>query len=576
MNLIVYSCWYIKMIITLYKNCILSNSYNEVIDNRIGYTKDGINRTTLEHYLNGLEKFTTVQNVVYQTLSGTFVFELVNANEWASIFEFNYMKCQQDNFIRYCFIDNITIGNGVAYVEYSEDIWSSYSRTLNIRRGYLTNARNLNYYDYQIPIAELPKDYETNVPLSISPLFGNITRYYLFAQGQRYNLSANGQSSNRQTFVCAFGRSNNNGDPEDQTPFYHLSYAEALKVMVAVRNAQDNEFDKNYYEFDNFTLIPVNYFTISMRDGLVNGVDFIAQTGIPNEEYHCFLFQSETLLGNSIDYEFLSETKTINNDYKNAGIGTLKTEFGIVNNGKIHEVYLVLYVINIDIKLILNYDGNQIDITQDFIIDVPFSSLNGEAMSQRKIANDTQLKNGIQTVANGVIKVFTGAGNEETRSVGSATKYRYGKNGRLTSRVSTPSKISVNEPNTSQIISGANQIIDGAWDIHVALTPKYQSTYGNFILGNNAIIAKYGILLKKIIPVNDIEVASIINNFGYEVYEVVDTKILNPLRTTENYYNVLKFQMIDLYGNFPQEVNQYLKLILTRGIKIWYYGVDNV
>lgn len=563
------------MKITLYKKCILTNTYSEVIDNRVYYNINNKLDTTLNHYLSNLDSFSITLDEVYQTNSGTFVFEMSDGNEWASFYEFNYMKCEQGDFVRYCFIDDIVIGNGCVFISYSEDVWSSYSKTMNIRRGYLTSAKDLKYQNYEIPIAELPKDYETNQPLQLQKLFVNDdTQYYLFAQGQKYNITSNGQASDRTTFICAFGRLTG---IIGEKPYY-LGFDECLRCMIAVRNSQDKKYGSaDYYEFDNFTIIPKEYFNLSLFDGATNGIDFYADTGIPNNRYGCFTFNNAGGIQFGFDITINSPQITIQPNFKNAGVGTLKTDFGILNNNLPHNLYLTLYACNIDMKILLNYDGNLIDITDDFVVEVPFSSLNGEQMTQRKIENATRLKNGIQGLANGVIDIAQGMTNTTSRITGEKTKYNYGKNGRLTSKNTSISRITENEPSGNQVQQGANEIVNGAWDIHVALLPKYQSTYGNFVLGNNILVAKNGIILKTIIPSNEAEVENIINNFGYEVYEIVGNEVLRPINgINENHYNILKYQVIDLYGDFPQNINEVLKSILINGIKIWYYGVDDV
>ena len=61
------------MKITLYKNCILTNSFSEVCD---VFHKDENGKTTLERYLDTLEKLVIDAGDVYYTNSGKFSFDM--------------------------------------------------------------------------------------------------------------------------------------------------------------------------------------------------------------------------------------------------------------------------------------------------------------------------------------------------------------------------------------------------------------------------------------------------------------------------------------------------------------------
>lgn len=76
------------MIITLYKNCILTDAYSEVFD---VYHKDANNQTALNRYLSTLEQKTIEIPHTYVTNSGKISFDLIDEYD-TEFYDFNYMS----------------------------------------------------------------------------------------------------------------------------------------------------------------------------------------------------------------------------------------------------------------------------------------------------------------------------------------------------------------------------------------------------------------------------------------------------------------------------------------------------
>lgn len=152
------------MKITLYKKCILSNSYSEVFD---VFHKDSNNKVALERYLASLQKYEIVADNVYVPNSGRITLELSEGN--VNVYEYNYMYLEdvENNFRRYCFIDDITVVNGLAVISFSEDIWSNYASSMEIRKSLLVRSRATKYGDWSIPFYAPGMGYEGNNELLI-------------------------------------------------------------------------------------------------------------------------------------------------------------------------------------------------------------------------------------------------------------------------------------------------------------------------------------------------------------------------------------------------------------------------
>lgn len=567
------------MQITLYENCILSSSYSEVFDNKIEYAieeNQEITKTAFEHYLDTLEKFDTEQETVYMKNNGIIYIELQSENNWNGVYAYNYMKCVSGNLIRYCFIDNIEIMNGIAEISYSTDIWHTYSKNINIRNSYLSYALRNKYNGMKdIKIRELPTEYTSNEPIEYAKLT-NENKYCIIAQMQRYNIVTGGEVGQRYNAVGLFYKEIVNNETNETTRSdIFFDFDEAIYSLQQIAQGQSTEFSGNfYYEFDNWTIVPYSYltknneFAITLNYSKFDSFNRIIKAELPTyTQARIAVFEdnsSELINTLNISLPFT--------DYKTISIGTFKSDYGYVNNGTDSTINVFINATDLDFKLLINFNGKLIDITPDFVIDVPYSSINGETQAQRKIARESATVNGAMNIIGGINQIATNIATFGTsRSIENLSKkYRYGKNNRLTSTKLSREIESYGGGDVSGIVGGGLKIAHGITDIIFANKPQYQTQYGAFVLGNNQINCKYGLIKKKIKPDNENEVNRIIANTGYRVYEIVNTEIFEPILQNEENYNVLKFETVNAYGNAPQSVIEIYKNILFNGVKIWY------
>ena len=152
------------MIITLYKNCILTDAYSEVFD---VFHKDVNKKTSLDRYLETLQQKVIFTPNTYVSNSGKISFDLIDEND-TEFYDFNYMSIHDEtnHFTRFCFIDAITVVNGIAVVSYVEDVWSNYAPSLQMRKSLLTRSRIIDYGSYKIPFYSLGMEYQGNNQLS--------------------------------------------------------------------------------------------------------------------------------------------------------------------------------------------------------------------------------------------------------------------------------------------------------------------------------------------------------------------------------------------------------------------------
>ena len=250
------------MIIKLYKNCILTDAYSEVFD---VYHKDANNKTALDRYLATVEQKTIATPHTYVTNSGKISFDLIDEND-TEFYEFNYMSITDEvnNFTRFCFIDAITVVNGIAVVSYIEDVWSNYAPSLQMRKSLLTRSRIIDYGSYKIPFYSLGMEYQGNNELKITSLFENTSnKFNLIMQTQVYNLSEKGELSERdilETYVAL--------KQADNTYRSSFSVFEALNLAksLTVKSSKTQLASGEYYEVYNILILPESLHILQESD----------------------------------------------------------------------------------------------------------------------------------------------------------------------------------------------------------------------------------------------------------------------------------------------------------------------
>ena len=115
--------------------------------------------------------------------------------------------------------------------------------------------------------------------------------------------------------------------------------------------------------------------------------------------------------------------------------------------------------------------------------------------------------------------------------------------------------------------TAVGKIAGGIVDIYNSVRPKYL-TATSVKADSNAILNCVNFpLMFRMKADNTEEVEGAIDNIGYSVDEIFDTRAINTLFDD---YNIVQFDFINLYGDFPQNIANALKSILRNGVKIWY------
>ena len=534
------------MIIILYKNCILTDAYSEVFD---VFHKDQIGNTPLDHYLESLESKSFTIPHTYVTNSGKISFDLIDEND-TEFYDFNYMSIHDEtnNFTRFCFIDAITVVNGIAVVSYIEDVWSNYAPSLQMRKSLLTRSRIIDYGSYKIPFYSLGMEYQGNNELKITQLFENTTnKFNLIMQTQVYKLSEQGELSQRdilETYVAI-----KNADDTYRSSFSSFEALYLAKTLT-VKSSKTQLTSGEYYEVYNILILPESLHILQESDVTLSYNVF-------DNVYIIALVENVVSMEN-INY---TATKTLPCNYKQFKVGTLLNAFDLVQNGTDITVKIGYYATNTDFNIYLNFQNQIYEITKDFMLDLPISVQTADVTQQQATAREVANLNAKLGIARGAMQIVGGVadvalGATQANISSSWSKQLKGA-GQITSGL-------------MDVGGGIMNIISQKKQLDIANRALYVSNKGVEVSSNTVSIAVYGIIVYEIQPDNEVEVQANIDNCGYVCNEIVDN-LFNTITTgTTNKWNVMQFDYVNIYGKFTQRIADVLRDILNAGFKIWY------
>ena len=546
------------MLITLYKNCILTDSYSEVFD---VFHKDSNGKTALERYLATLEHKDITAGDVYVTGSGKIPFTL--KSEDGDFYQYNYMRILNEvtGFARYCFIDAIAVVSNTAVVSYIEDIWSNYAETMHMRKSLLTRSRILNYGNWEVPFYSLGMEYQGNNQLKLTELFEKPQNYQQVAivlQVQLYKLTQGGTVSEREIYeFFVTGKLKNQDNFITYRPVQ--STIEILFDIITKSSSTKitwNDAEWNY-EVYNATFVP-EVFNIALETSITSASK-IYEEGNLSIYFAPF---DDSILGNlAIQY---TVSKQLTPNFKHFKIGTMVNAFDVAQNGSVVEVKVGYFASKTDFALYMSFQNQLFDITRDFMIDFPITVQSADVTQQQATAREVANLNAKLGIASGAMQI----GSAVNDIAMGASKVAFGSyTGQLGSVLKGAEQIS-NTP--FEAGRGILNIISSKKQLEVANRALYTTNKGTKLISNAALVANYGIVVYEIVPDNETEVQANINNTGYVCNEIVDDILRDITTGTVNKYNVMSFDYVNIYGKFTQRIASVLRDILYGGFKIWY------
>lgn len=521
------------MILTLYSNCRLTKSYNEVIHHNF-----------LDAYLNafeeGVTKYTYEVDDIYLTRTGRFNVAMMNASQYKC----NYMKLEDtiNNIKRYYFIDDIEIVNGLCVIDYTEDIFSSYSRDINISKGDISNLR----YGIGSNPKFLPNEYISNNKLNITS-FNTSNEYtkkvYIILEVSYYKMQSSGVTTDRNTLVGVISEDGTANNPLEQLMFLAFGDCEYLNVQSSTPNSFHVGSEDYNYDIINAYIIPKEYYDL-LNIGSLSSTITIGTGDV---------YYLNTITIGEKKYNF-----SFNNDYKRYAIGTFDTYVPVDNNGTNIDCELIATNDLYRFRLILKVGTNILDITHSFNYEMTISVQSADVTQQQAISRE--LKNNRLDLDrdNMIAKAITGG-------VGAIAK----------------TGLSAYTGDIGGTIDGALGGLDIVRETYIGLKKndldKWYTNYKAYTT-NTAVNTKrnvllnvlYGIIDFTISPDNETYINNLIDVIGYKTLIIVNnTDLINNAQESQS-YNIIKFNNVWIYGNFSYSIQTILEDILKKGIKIWF------
>lgn len=576
------------MKIILYKKCILSNSYSEVFD-VFHKTKDPLTNeetVALQRYLSSLTKYEITADNVYVPNSGKITLELDFDYENVSnnIYEYNYMYLEDtdNNFRRYCFIDDITVVNGLAVISFSEDIWSNYASSMEIRKSLLVRSRATKYGSWTIPFYAPGMGYEGNNSLKFTDLAGqniqlsdtNNRNVALICQLQVYNLSQEGVISDRKIYTVAANTLDielSEGTfvfPLKKTPAKESVY-EIIRQLYIKSSAKEfivpgtNNLPSLYYQISNVLLLPAYCVTGQSK---TNTIGMVNITGSAT----CVFYKLDISIGDisSNDSMVFVKTITLDKNFKRIGIGCITNLQPVVENGTSIEVKIGVAYDDFSIGVYLVFQNQIIEITNDFLFDIPISVQTADVTQQQAANRELKTMNAKLGIANGALQIRKGMLDT---SIGFGGMLLGGAVGGVAGIGLMTGGAGGFAGGTTEIGKGITSIIGSQKQLEIANRQMFASNKGTNINYNVMLNARFGVVIAYMQPDNESEVQANINNTGYVCNEIVDNIFNKPITdTVATAYNVMRFDFANIFGNFTQNITKALRAILYNGFKIWY------
>lgn len=531
------------MRISLYKGCILTANYQEVFDTKI---REGHTTSTFEDYLATLDRRDYDINS-FLTDSGSFnIAYSVGGLEALSC---NYLKITDGSNKIYAFVDSVVRSNSCVTVNYTVDVFHTYFPVCSLRDSLISNFRKKVDGEH----AELPLQYISNNVVTFEKLTQN-TGVNIIVQLSMYQLVSGGeQEPSRDTRFCLIQRESSEGGSATINFATGLA-SNILNELKQLESSNTLTYNNKtyYYEIGEVYYIPRDFGI----DSIFDTVGSFAQIGSSGGLFK-YIFR-RTNKQNAEFLELLSGS--IQNDYKNLGIGFLTSLVKFTSNNTEINYEIVCSYNSFEFCIMLNIAGTIYDVTKVFAIEVPFRSVTGEQAVSRQIAKNTQIFKGINSIFKGVTQIGAGL---STGAMQVATAGAMG--GALTKTMLYGGAVQ----SGVGVIGGIMTIAEGIHEIGIANTEKNQNTYGVNSDSIGSLNAHYGLVIFKINSDNDLEVNNAINEIGYSVfYKSNDLEYGQSIEDWD--YNVVRFINAKVVGGCPQVILAQIKQILENGVKVWY------
>ena len=526
------------MILTLYKNCILNEKYVDVYDTRINN-----NTSALNEYLNSLESITIEIDNVYIKDSGTIIlpYDTNINNVLFNAFDYNYMKMESDDgeITRYAFINKGELGNNIAKVDYTQDIWSNWSNKCKIERGIISKKSE--------PIEPYISSNSIDIVSygAVRVTEDLIDSFNVFIEIQPHTL-VTGDGIETRWQLCGYMQFEVKNQADTfKSNFTIDEVGEVVRYLLQYENT--NCFGKPnvinggfYYDVSRIFILPSSNILNTPNDE--NTYVFTYNSGTT---YLRFIEQK------SGDYKIQEKNFASSNtgsEYmrRNAlGFGIVGATVPFGWNGVGCSIVISMALCADKICIFQEINGALNDVTELFRIE-PYFSVAGDAATQQRIISYNLQKqllvtNGVKQVVNSTIGVFSGTGQALSGDIGKGL---------------------------TTVANSASNGIFGVIETIMKYNALTKPQFGNFMVSSNSgnafITAMYGI--QQYVPANESNEASVnaINGMiGYDTIIPVDSGDLFFDNLFKSNIRTITFSFINIVGEAPNYILRELENILS-------------
>lgn len=526
------------MDLRLYKNCRLSSNYDEII---YPYTLNNVDVHAA--YLATLDYVDVELDEVYLTREGTLSFAWDDFGIGA-VSKYNYLRISDDNMTLYAFITSSVYINGLATINYSTDIWSTYARYMLLGDSIMTATRfPRSDAPRSLPLAYVSNRWPGEIKSNTSGNVGAIVQY------QYYTLNQDGELSYRNVSTALIAKND-------------LSVVGTYKSMVdyllsIVANSSVRQINKSgtnyHYEIGAAWILPAEWITEIKAE--IDAAHITPSSIYIAADIYNYLYDMDDITAGA-EYVIAADPTII-------GAGTHTNATPIIYNGLQHTVIIDIHATPTDFTVDMEIDGGRSSITSDFELDIPIAAASAAETQQAKISRrlkeqqaDARLWQTGFSIAGSVGQIASGAASMAT---GAGAGF-----------------------GVSQIVQGVGSLGSGIMAINQinaerdALNAKiYATNSGTRCTKSPALNATRGFCQMQILPANAAEMAAAIKAQGYTVY--YETSSLTPDATapsvvtlTTRRFDVLKYSFVRVIGGFTEEIKEALKAIMLNGARIWY------
>lgn len=553
------------MEIRLYKNCKITTEYDNVFNSK----------SVFESYLETLDPNAynlTLDEVYYGVQSngtGSIPIDfnyVLNGQILGHINEYNYIRFTDSyyNIVRYCFVTSIAIQNGIAIINFLEDIWHNYVFGLNIDRCIISQKRDVE----GIPAKNII-DYSS----SKSPKVKSITTYsgetfVIIVKGQVYNTTQSGNINNRTPFVGGLFYYNT-----DSGYFYNTARADALNQICAfiykaaqtqnginVQVPFGNVSGDNNLDITDVYIIPRAYIEDMFdRDIASAPIKFNSTFEFQSRDFTMYisLLDDHNVLQPTLEQSITFDTP--DEMYKIISVGNYAFSIPVAYDG-MELNFKVLYICDgKTFSIFFAINKQIIEITECYNYSFPLSLESAENLQlqkiNRKLENDTYERNkgtlvtdtfrGTASFASGLISLFTG-------NIGGGLQS-------LTNGITSPIDSFIELKNAHQRL---NDITNAG---------LYTSNTAISATSNAFMNAQADFIIFYVDSTNDAVVSDVYNNFGRVCDVFVGSLIENNqiIVPTAFDYEFYIIDRCDVTGSAANNVLLQIKSILKRGVRIW-------